>query len=246
MKKVVLLAALAATATLPALAQDKPDGQWRGKLSFALSFSSGNTDANSLSLGADAVRATADDKITLATTALRSESKTAGVTTRTAELFKLGGRYDRNLNKKVFAFGSLDFEKDKLQQLDLRSSLGAGLGYHVVATKENSFDLFGGVGVTREEFTNASRNFSEVILGEESSHQITESTSFKQRLAVYPNLKDSGEYRANFDATLATALSAGWNFNVTLANRYVSNPQPGLKSTDTLLLIGVASKFGPK
>ena len=246
MKILVLVAALAATAAVPALAQDKPDGEWRGKLSFALSFSSGNTDANSLSLGADAVRATADDKITLATTALRSESKSAGVTTKTAELFKVGGRYDRNLDKRYFAFGALDFEKDKLQQLDLRSSLGAGLGYHVVATKETTFDIFGGLGATREEFTTSSRNFTEVILGEESSHQITESTAFKQRLAIYPNLKDSGEYRGTFDATLATALSAGWNFNVTLSNRYVSNPQPGLKSSDTLLLVGVASKFGPK
>lgn len=246
MQRIALFAAALAVFAAPAFAQTKTDGEWRGNLSLGLSYSSGNTDANSLSLAADAVRATADDKITLGAQALHGESKNAGVTTKTADFFRMGGRYDRNLSERLFGFGGLDLEHDKLQRLDLRSTLNAGLGYHVIADKDNTFDVFGGVGATREKFPTLSRNFAEVVLGEESSHKLSEGTTFKQRLAVYPNLKDSGEYRAHFDATLATALSAGWNFNVTLSSRYVSNPLPGLKTTDTLLLVGIASKFGPK
>lgn len=245
MKTPALAAALAVALAMPAFAKDKADGQWRGTLSLSLSYSAGNTDANAASLGADAVRATAADKYTLSGTALRSQSKSDGVTTKTAELYKIGARYDRNLGERLFGFGSANAEKDKLQRLDLRTSLGAGLGWHVVATQDDSFDVFGGLGVTREEFTTASNDFVEVVLGEESSHKLFERTTFKQKLSVFPNLEDSGEYRANFDATLATAIAAGWNFNVTLSSRYVSNPLPGLKSTDTLLLVGVASKFGP-
>ncbi len=246
MKRLALIAAVAATILGPALAQAKTDGEWRGTMSLSLSYSSGNTDASALSLGADAARATAADKLTLGATALRSQTKTAGVTSKTAELYKFGGRYDRNLGDRLFGFGSANVERDKLQLLDLRSSLGAGVGHHVIDNPETTFDVFAGLGVTREEFTTFSRDFSEVVLGEESSHKLFENTTFKQKLSVFPNLKDSGEYRANFDATLATAIAAGWTFNVTLANRYVSNPQPGLKTTDTLLLVGVASKFGPK
>ncbi|MBK6981944.1 MAG: DUF481 domain-containing protein [Betaproteobacteria bacterium] len=246
MTRIALAAAIAAVLATPAFAKDKADGEWRGTLSLSLSYSTGNTDANALNVAADAVRATATDKFSLGATALRSQSKSEGVTTKTAELYKLGGRYDRNLGERLFGFGSANVEKDKLQLLDLRTSLGAGAGYHLVATDDTTFDLFGGLGVTREEYTASSRNFTELVLGEESSHRLFERTTFKQKLSVYPNLKDSGEYRANFDATLATAIAAGWNFNVTLSNRYVSNPQPGLKSTDTLLLVGVASTFGPK
>jgi putative salt-induced outer membrane protein YdiY len=246
MKRIALAAVALAVLATPAFAQTKTDGEWRGNLSLGLSYSAGNTDANSLSLGADAVRATVEDKITLGATALRGESKTAGVTTKTAELFKMGGRYDRNFSDRLFGFGGLDLEHDKLQRLDLRSTLSGGVGYHVIADKETTFDVFGGLGLTREKFEPFARNFSEILLGEESSHKLSESTTFKQRLVVYPNLKDSGEYRANFDATLATAISSGWNFNVTLSNRYASNHLPGLKSSDTLLLIGVSSKFGAK
>lgn len=246
MKMLALVAALSAAFAAPAFAQAKPDGEWRGTMSLSLSYSAGNTDANALSLGADAARATAADKFTLAATALRSQTRSAGVTSKTAELYKLGGRYDRNLGNRYFGFGSANVEKDKLQLLDLRTSVGAGMGYHVIDTPETSFDIFGGLGATREEFTASSRSFTEVVVGEESSHKLFENTTFKQKLSVFPNLKDTGEYRASFDATLATAIAAGWTFNVTLSNRYVSNPQPGLKTTDTLLLVGVASKFGPK
>ena len=46
-------------------------------------------------------------------------------------------------------------------------------------------------------------------------------------------------------ATLATALTKRLSFNTTLTNRYLSNPLPGLKNNDTLLLVGVGWKFGP-
>jgi putative salt-induced outer membrane protein len=247
--KTIAAAATALTllpAPAPAFAEPKTDGEWRGTLSLNLNFSSGNTDSSNAGLGADAVRATNLDKISLAATAQRGESTTDGVTTKTADLAKLGGRYDRNLSEQVFGFGGLDLEHDKLQQLDLRTSLNAGLGYHVLSDKETTFDVFGGLGGTHEDYEASSRDFAEIILGEESTHKLWEGTSFKQRLAVYPNLDDTGEYRANFDATMATAIAAGWTFNVTLSSRYQSNPQPGIGTTDTLLLVGVASKFGPK
>jgi len=246
MTRIALVAAFAAAFATSALAQDKTDGEWRGTLSLSLSYSTGNTDANALNVAADAARTTAADKFTLGATALRSQSKNEGVTTKTAELYKVGGRYDRNLGERLFGFGSANVEKDKLQRLDLRTSLGAGAGWHLVSTPDTTVDVFAGLGATREEYTTSSRNFTEIVLGEESSHRLFERTTFKQKLTVFPSLEDSGEYRANLDATLATAIAAGWNFNVTLSSRYVSDPQPGLESTDTLLLVGIASTFGPK
>lgn len=244
--RTIALAAALALAAAPALAQPKKDGNWRGSLTLSLSLSSGNTESTNASLAAEAARATGRDKVTLSAKALRGESETAGVTTKTAALYQLGGRYDRDLNDRLFAFGSAGLERDELQRLDLRSSLGAGLGWHAIATPETTFDLFAGVGATREEYATRSRSFTEVVIGEESSHRITDTTTFSQKLSLFPNLEESGEYRANFDATLATAIAAGWTFNVTLTHRHVSDPQPGLEKGDTLLLVGVASKFGPK
>jgi len=246
MRTLRLAACLLAAIAVPALAQDKPDGAWRGSLTFGLSLSHGNSTSRSVNLGADAVRATEDDKITLNATALGGESDASGETKKTAELVKASGRYDRNLGSRTFVFGSLALEHDGLQRLDLRSGLGAGLGYHVIKRDDATFDLFGGLGYTREDFEIRKRNFAEVLLGEESSHRLSRTATFKQRLAIFPNLEDSGEYRAELDATIAASINAAWSLKVTLTNRYFSNPLPGLGKTDTILLVGLSGKFGPE
>ena len=74
--------ALAAAACLPAAAQVtvKPDGRWRHLIGAGASFASGNSDANSLNLSYDGVRATASEKWSLTGRALyaRDADETTG------------------------------------------------------------------------------------------------------------------------------------------------------------------------
>lgn len=234
-----------ATALLPAHAQSPRDGAWRGSVSFGANFSAGNTESSSVNLGAEGVRLRSDDKLTLRATALRGEAKDGGVDRKTAELVKLGARYDRDLSPEYFAFGGVEAEHDGLQALDVRGSMNAGLGWHVIADKQSTLDLRAGLGYTHERFETRRRDVAELVLGEEYSRTLRPGTTFKQRLTAYPSLTDGGEYRAEFETTLASEIAAGWTANVSLTVRHLSDPQPGFDKTDTLLLVGVASTFGP-
>ena len=124
--------------------------------------------------------------------------------------------------------------------------VGLGLGYHAVKTSELSFDVFSGLTYNREQFFDATRDSAELVLGEESSHKVSETTSFKQRLAIYPNLTESGQYRAQLDGSLTTAINSRVGLQLTVSDRYQSNPQPGIKNNDVLFLTNVNYKFGPK
>jgi putative salt-induced outer membrane protein len=226
----------------------KQDGQWRAALGLGASYASGNTRASTLSASGDAVRASEADKFSLYGNSLYGKSNG----TVNAQLFRLGTRYDRNLSGSLFGFGTLDFEKDKIAKLKLRSAAGVGLGLHLVKTTDNTFDVFGGAGYTADRYDaprlvdGAAReryNYANLLLGEESSHKLSESTSAKQRLVIYPNLKNRGEYRAQWDASLGVAMTQSMNLNVGLAVRRDSNPGPGIKTTDTLLTTGISVKF---
>lgn len=248
-RSMIALATLATLSATSAMAGPIPtDGLWRGNLGGSLSVTSGNSKTTNLSLGTDAVSADAMGKTTLYLNALRASAETtdaAGVTTNntTANVIRGGGRYDYNLSTQTFGFGSLDLERDPIQKLKLRSVLGAGLGYHVLNTADTLFDVFGGLGYNIERFEALNRNSAELILGEESNHKLSDASSFKQRLALYPNLKDSGEYRAVFDAGFTTAIAGGLNLNVGLSDRY-SSVVPSGKKNDLLLTTGVSMKFG--
>jgi putative salt-induced outer membrane protein len=239
---------LIAAAAVQAQATVKPDGQMRASIGLGASNASGNTRATNLSLNADAVKATNQDKVSLYGNA--QYAKNNGATT--GEQFRLGGRYDYNLGPALFAFGGLDLDRNKFANLKLRSQLSGGLGYHALKTPTTTWDLFGGLGYTADKYitgalidgrNRTSYSYMSLVLAEESTHKLSDSTSAKQRLTVVPNLKNRGEYRANWDAGLAVAMSKAMNLNVGFSVARNSEPGPGRKATDTLLTTGISVKF---
>jgi putative salt-induced outer membrane protein YdiY len=235
-------APVAPTATL------KTDGKLRAALGLGASVSSGNSRTSNFSLAAQGVRATAQDKTTVHASVLYARA--AGVTS--AEQLRAGGRYDFNLNADTFAFGTADLERDKLANLSLRGVFGAGVGLHVIKTPATTFDLYGGLAYNADKYVAAtvidgqsrsSYGYAALLLGEESQHRLSDTTSVWQRLTVYPNLRNRGEFRASFASGLSVAMSNTMNLNVGLGYAFNSDPGVGRKQGDTLLTTGVSVKF---
>lgn len=226
----------------------KPDGQWRAALGLSASYSSGNSDSSNVSLKADALRATADDKVTAYARA--QYGRTEGTTS--AELLGFGGRYDFNLSQRIYAFGLGDYLRDKPANLEVRLSAAGGLGYKLIDTEAHKFDVFGGLGYSYDRYfetrvvagaPRSSYGHAEVLLGEESNHRLTETTTFKQKLVVYPNLDETGEYRAEFDVGVAVAINRTMNLTAGVNYRYNSDPGAGVEKSDVLFLTGVSVKL---
>jgi len=244
---IVLLVTMAYNVQANAEDAVKPDGQWRGFVNAGASFASGNTTSRSGNLAAEGTKNTERNKLHHYLSALYGVQRDSnGENRQTANQIRGGTKYDHDINPRLFSFASLDLEHDKLQRLNLRSVLAAGFGRHFIKTTETTFDMFAGLTYNRESFVDDTRNSIELLLGEESTHKISETASFKQRLAVYPNVKESGEYRVQFDAGLNLTVTEKVGMQLTFSDRYQSNPQPGIKKNDALLLASVSYKFGPK
>lgn len=246
-------AALASVFCLAAAAQDKTDGLWRGSGGAALSATSGNTSTSSLLVTAEAVRATTTDKTSLGATVNRAKNRTGGASQTTADRWALLGQYDYNLSPRVYGFGKLGFEADKLIDLDLRASLAAGLGYKVISTPETAFDVLAGGAYTRDKYgltqtingkTDTRFSRASVYFGESSSHKLSPTVTFKQRLDLYPGISGDKAVLAKFTAGLAVAISSTLNLTVGLTDNYNSKPPAGTKANDVGLFTGINVKFG--
>lgn len=122
----------------------------------------------------------------------------------------------------------------------------------LVDTDEHKFDIFAGLGYTQDRYfvpklvagsVRSRYGHAEALLGEESNHRLTESTTFKQKLVVYPNLNETGEFRDKFDASVAVAINRKMNLTAGLNYRYSSDPGVGVKKGDALFLTGLSVKF---
>lgn len=240
--RALLGSTLTALCTVSA-AQPTPDGLWHGHIGIGGSAASGNTSSTTVNLAAQVTRATDRDKISLSALVNHGRSKAGGISTRTADLARVNGRYDRDLDQHLFTFGGGEAETNKPAGVASRLNAHAGAGWHAWRSDTTSWDLFVGAGHAETRFTDGSRRRGlEGLLGEESSHRLGESSSVKQKLVLYPGSDALGS-RATFDASLATTIVGGWTFNTAVALRYTSEVPAGTKKTEGLLTFGFGYKF---
>jgi putative salt-induced outer membrane protein YdiY len=226
----------------------KPDGQFRSAFGAGASYASGNTSAASVDLSGDAVRATADSKWQLGGKA--NWGRTEGVTT--VENLAFGTQYDQDITPNWFGFGKADVLRDRPANVSTRASLFGGVGRHVIRTETLTFDVSAGLGYTEDRYVDPADvngafrtryGRAEALLAEESRHQFTETTSFHQKLSLYPALRSGGGYRGVFDSGLSVAMTNTLSLTAGLNYRYNSDPGAGLKKGDTLFVTGISVKL---
>jgi putative salt-induced outer membrane protein YdiY len=217
---------------------------WSGYVDAGFSFSGGNADTSAISTSMRTQRRTQRDKISISATTLFAQNSNSGVSETTANAIRGGTRYDITLSDRLFTFGFINLEFDEFQNLDLRSVLGGGLGWNVQNTDRTVLDFFSGGSFNQEFFTSETRKSGEIVLGQELTYKLVEAMALSERLAFYPNLSETGEYRLQFDSTLTTEIAQWLAWHFTISDRFLSNPIPGVKKNDVLITTGVRFSFG--
>ena len=220
---------------------------WSGTVDLNLSAAQGNAKTTTLGTGATAQRLTGTDKIGLTFSQLYSTQRTTAPFGATADRISGAARYDHNLGSRMFVFVTNGYDFDRFQALDLRVVLGGGLGVHLYKSKTAFWDVGGGATWNREAFaTGLVRKSAEALVYEESSHLLASALELHQLLSVFPDLTRTGEYRISFDGGASIKLTKLLSWNLTLSDRFLSDPLPGKKKNDVLLTTGVGLTFEQK
>jgi putative salt-induced outer membrane protein len=236
-----------------AWAQAQTDGQWRGLTGASFSATSGNSTTNNILLNIDMARQTQIDKISAGAMINYGTGKVDGVKKTITHKWGVNGQYDYNLTSQLYVFGKLGLEGDKIIDLSLRRTLGTGLGYKVINEPNNTLDVFAGLANTHSKYkTNqvidgvSGTTFStnSALLGEESTHKLSETLFFKQRVELYPRISGDGGTLAKASANLGVSLNSAISLNVGITDNYNSAPAAGLKKNDLSLFTGLSVKLG--
>ena len=166
------------------------------------------------------------------------------VTATNAQAWRTGWAYNRNDGPGLFFTLFNDYEYDRFQDLDLRFVMGGGLGYKMIDTERTKLDLIVGGSYNRENFANDFvRDAGEAFWGDDWSWKLTSTSSIKQSFRMFHNLKRTGEYRINFDLGMATTLKKWLSWQLSMSDRYLSDPVPGRMSNDLLFTTGLRITF---
>ena len=232
---------------------------WTGGANVGFSVARGNSETESLALAFNAVHTTLNDKITLYATAINTTNDLA-TPSSVASLTTGGIRYDRNLNPRMFAFVAADYQSNGLQYLDLRAVYTGGIGVHVIKSDNTMFNFLAGVNYTHETYSNGPLNvpltvpptyvsygvtnrFVALTLGEELTHKLGKSTVVTENFYYFPDLLQTGDYRAVFNIGTVSKISKWLGWQNQFGDIYVSNPPVGTKDNDLVFTTGLNIAF---
>jgi putative salt-induced outer membrane protein YdiY len=223
---------------------------WVGGANVGFAFTSGNSATKNLALAFTADRKTLTDEISLYANSVYSTNDAPGANpSTTANAIQAGTRYSRNLTPRLFAYVGADFQTNALQELNLRSVIGGGLGFRAINNDRTTLTFLAGPNYTHENYTNLTNSFAALTLGEELTHKVGASTVLSQKFYIFPNLSDTGEYRTTLNLGSVTKISKWLGWQNAFSYIYVSNPpiQPAgtapLLKSDTTLTTGLNVSF---
>ena len=223
---------------------------WAGAANVSLALAHGNSSTATFGAGFTAARTTRTDKTSLYANTLYSENSNA-IPSTSANASGGGLRYDHNLNPRVFAFGTGDFLADALQDLELRSTIGGGLGWHAAKSPNQAFDVLGGLVWTHENYsavaataatpvTPASVNsFAALDLGEQYTRKIGAGSLFTEQAYIFPDLSTTSQYQFTLNSAFSTKLGKMFNWVTTVSDNYTSFPPAGTLDNDFILTTGL-------
>jgi putative salt-induced outer membrane protein len=218
---------------------------WDGSLDAGMDLTRGNSETENYRLAFRAVRLISSNRLTTYASLLRSFDELPNAKPHTtADETRGGAFFDRDSNSDFFPFGNADFMSDGLQDLNLRSVLGGGVGYHVVRNDRATLDLLGGANFTRENYDEIQRNLLAGQVAEELNFKLGNNTSLIQNFAYFPDLTDpGGNYRTNFSLTTVTRIVKSFGWQNYVSDMLVSNPPTGKKRNEFVFTSGLRFAF---
>jgi putative salt-induced outer membrane protein YdiY len=218
---------------------------WQANLAFGFSDKSGNSRARGISSTLDIERRTRKDRITLGFGLNRESSQLANGDFETTVSKYYGNlRVDVFVNSRFFFFGSTRQERDRFQDIALRSTYNTGLGFQAVAVDRTDLNFSVAGGARREKFISGGAETASVAaVASKLRHDFGPAVLLWQ-LDFSPTVEDLGDYRLISDISITAPLFLGIGFRIGALDEYNSRPKPGIEKNDLLLTTTLSYTIG--
>jgi Protein of unknown function, DUF481 len=142
--------------------------------------------------------------------------------------------YLKLLRNRWFVPGTGKLERNTDLGLDLRSSVGGGIGRYLVQTNRSMVGAAGGLVLNRENPVDGDSTTNvEAFVGTtyEFFTYDTPKTDIDMMFVLYPSLNVGGRYRTEFNLTLSREILPDFTVGVTAYDSYDNKPPAGSTST---------------
>jgi putative salt-induced outer membrane protein YdiY len=221
----------------------RPQPSWlvTGGAGAGIVETAGNTQVDNVRLSGDVVAKGPTDRYTVAAVATHANDR--GV--ETARNWSATGKYDRFLTSRLFANANTNFTNDRFRDIDLRTALGAGIGYQILQTARTMLTADAGLAWVNENFK---------AIADDSYTAAHESAGLQVQLlpgrAQFFHLHDgyfgvTGDDKMFIRTQNGVRIGLAAGFVTTIAEDldYDRRPSPGRRQTDRTFSLTLGYRF---
>ena len=131
-----------------AIAASQPRWEIASSAGAGVVQTAGNTQVNNLRFSGDVVAKSGANRYTISAVATHAKDRDV----ETARNWSGTGRYDRFLTPRLFINADANLINDRFRDIDLRSAIGAGIGYQVIGRGRTTLSASVGFAWVKEDF----------------------------------------------------------------------------------------------
>ncbi|HOG28086.1 MAG TPA: DUF481 domain-containing protein [Vicinamibacterales bacterium] len=242
-QSVVAIALAALCVPLPASAEPAdppPPPRHEGTAELSYVGTSGNSSTQTIGLGGEFICRPDQWVITNKAAFVRNKSESELTAETYVYLFKAA----RTISSRLAGFGQYDYFRDEFAGMLHRHSLLGGVQYKIVELSEHLVTADGGLGYVNEQrIAGADLSLASWSAGAAYRWKISETAEFTDDVQLLGLFSERGGWRLKQSASVTARLTELLSLKVANTIRYVSQPVPGFKSTDTMTSIALVAKF---
>ena len=162
---------------------------------------------------------------------------------RTENEYRGGAIYENNITDRWYWYARTELEHDEFENLDLRTTIAAGLGYYWIKKDEHELKTRTGIGYRHETYMDDGGNEDDVVadLGLDYRVDIAPWLQFVQSTTYTPSLEYFSRYRIDADTAFSFPLKKDeWRLKLGMRNEYNSRPDSGRDRLDNTYYANIA------
>jgi len=207
---------------------DSEQDNWSTKISFGLNFTRGNSELTDYILKLNVKRRTPENRFVIDYLGNRSDSGDI----QTVNNHRLSTFFDIFAAREYFWRPVFyEYYRDPFQNVDSRSTIGIGGGYHIINTPKTTWDVSGGPAYRNTSYVSVAPGDSDnvdtpaLVVGTYYDTALTKTIDFNTRYNFSIVNEDSGTYTHHAIATFETEVTSILDFDVSIIWDRIKDPQ---------------------
>jgi len=160
----------------------------------------------------------------------------------TEENFNSDARYDYFFKKKWFWSNGINYKRDIINDLKYRIITGSGLGYQILDTTNNEFDITTGLAYTKEQYTDEENSYLSFLFGVSLDCKLWDSVRVNLDANLTPKIDEPSDYIARGFGGVKLNATDKFFINFNTIFEYNSQVKTA-DSTETKFILGLGWDF---